>query len=167
MADYYYTDANRQPAGPVPIDELRSMFREGKLANGALVAEVGASEWKPAAELLGGSSTGAPIYSAPPVAPTGVIGSSHGAQDAFFPSAGWSFGLGLASWVCSLSILTGIPAVICGHMALSRMKAENNNNSTAKVLAIIGLVLGYLSLAGMVFFILIFGLAMLGAMANP
>jgi len=160
MAEYYYTDANRQPAGPVPLEELKAMHQRGELTADAVLAEVGSDSWQDAASVLGAGRPPA----APPVRPTSPIGSP---QDEFYPIAGWSFGLGLASWVCSLSLLTGIPAIICGHMALSRIKAENNNNSTAKVLAIIGLVLGYLSLAGAVVFALFFGLAMLGAMASP
>ncbi|MEQ8316601.1 MAG: DUF4190 domain-containing protein [Phycisphaerales bacterium] len=163
MADYYYTDANRQPAGPVPLDELRSMFQEGKLANGALVAEVGASEWKPAAEVLGGSSTTAPPYSAPPVTPTAVIGST---QEPFEPLAGWAFGLGLASWLC-ISILGAIPGAILGHMALGKMKREGNNNQAAKVLAIIGLVLSYVQIGGTVVMIGFFGLMAAAGGFNP
>src|SRR6516165_6383889 len=56
--------------------------------------------------------------------------------------------LGIASWVVG-SILTGIPAVIIGHMA---MREIDNSAGTqgGKPLAIIGLVLGYLSIAGIV-----------------
>ena len=146
----------------MPLDELRGMYERGELAAGALVARVGADAWEPVEAVLGKRFPGPPAV-APPVRPMGEIG---GQQDAFFPVAGWAFGLGLASWVCSLSVLTGIPAIICGHMALSRIKAERNSNNTAKVLAIIGLVLGYLSLAGAVVFALFFGVAVLGALAG-
>jgi hypothetical protein len=68
--------------------------------------------------------------------------------------------LGIASWVVG-SILTGIPAVIIGHMA---MREIDNSAGTqgGKPLAIIGLVLGYLSIAGIVgaclFFIFVVGI---------
>ncbi len=164
MAEYYYTDANRQPAGPVPFDELRSMFQQGKLASGALVAEVGASEWKPAAEVFGagvgaGGDAGASV---PPVSPTGEIG----VDDPFEPTAGWAFGLGISSWVC-IGILGAIPGVILGHIALGRMKREGNRNQTAKVLAIIGLVLSYIQIGLTVVFAGFFILAALAGGLNP
>ncbi len=73
--------------------------------------------------------------------------------------------LGIASWVIG-SVLTGIPAVIIGHMA---MREIDNSAGTqgGKPLAIIGLVLGYLSIAGLVgiclFFVFVIGI---GAAAN-
>lgn len=164
MAEYYYTDANRQPAGPVPFDELRSMFQQGKLADGALVAEVGASEWKPAAEVFGADANtgGNAGISAPPVTPTGAIG----VDDPFEPTAGWAFGLGLSSWVC-IGILGAIPGAILGHIALGKMKRDGNRNQTAKVLAIIGLVLSYIQIGFMVVIAGFFILAAIAGGLNP
>lgn len=163
MADYYYTDASRQPAGPVPYEQLKSMFEQGQLANGALAAEVGATEWQPVASMFGQPITGDVGYSAPPVVPTGNIGRP---EDAFEPLAGWAFGLGLSSWVC-LSVLGAIPGVILGHMALGKMKRTGNTNSTARVLAIIGLIASYLNLGlVLLYFVVIIGLILIGA-ANP
>ena len=52
--------------------------------------------------------------------------------------------LGVLSFVC-FSILTAVPAVICGHMALNQIRrgevAESNRG-----LAIAGLVLGYINI---------------------
>ena len=167
MAEYYYTDANRQPAGPLPYDELKAMYERGELADGALVAEVGADAWQEAAAIFGdGGSTSSPKTPGdvvPPVVPTGEIGRP---SDAFEPLAGWAFGLGIASWMCG-SIFTGVPGVILGHIALNKIKREGNTNSAAKVLGIIGLVLSYLAIAGAVFwFFLVVVFGVLGSM-NP
>ena len=52
--------------------------------------------------------------------------------------------LGILSVLC-LSVVSGIPAIICGHMARSRIRrsADTLRGSTQ---AVIGLILGYLSL---------------------
>ncbi|NRA57037.1 MAG: DUF4190 domain-containing protein [Phycisphaerales bacterium] len=150
MADFYYTDANRQPAGPIPLEEIRAMHERGELAEGALIAEVGADNWQEASAFFGAgpSPAGAPAM-APPVSPGAIP-----RNDRFEALAGWSFGLGLASWAC-IGILPAIPGVILGHMALSRMKRDGNSNGAAKVLAIIGLVASYLNLAIIPLFVLL------------
>jgi hypothetical protein len=58
-------------------------------------------------------------------------------------------GLAIASLVCGIiggwASTVSIPAVICGHMALRKIK-KNPETYTGKGLAISGLVLGYLGL---------------------
>lgn len=146
MCEYYYTDADRNAAGPVPFDELKAMHARGELPEGALVAEVGSESWQQAAVFFGDEPS-----AAPPVRPTGQIG---GPNEQFPPIAGWAFGLGIASWVCA-GILTAVPAVICGHIALGKIKREGITNGTAKVLSIIGLIAGYLSIAATIGMLLV------------
>ena len=57
----------------------------------------------------------------------------------------WSLVLGILSFLC-FSILSAIPAVICGHKALSRVK-NSGGAITGQGLAIGGLVTGYCNLA--------------------
>ena len=71
----------------------------------------------------------------------------------------WSLVLGILSLLC-FSILAGIPAVICGHTAVSRIK-RSGGVLQGNGLAIGGLVTGYLSIA------LIPLLGMLAAIAIP
>lgn len=146
MADYYYTDANRQPAGPVPLEELAAMYERGELVQGALAAQVGADAWTPAAELFGQPAPGGHRSPAPPIAPTGPIRAD---ATRFEPLAGWAFGLGMASWVC-FGIFAAIPGVILGHMALNRIKATGNTDGASKVLATIGLIASYVLVGFMV-----------------
>ncbi len=56
----------------------------------------------------------------------------------------WSLVLGILSLTC-FSFLSGVPAVICGHTALGRIK-RSSGLLTGEGLAIGGLVTGYLSL---------------------
>ena len=74
-------------------------------------------------------------------------------------------GLATASLVCGItsllfSIFTGIPAIICGHKALSKIK-KSQGLLGGSGMAIAGLVLGYISIA------LTLIIAVLAAMATP
>ena len=57
-------------------------------------------------------------------------------------------GLAIASLVCGLIIccwpLTGIAAVICGHLAMAKI---NRGEAGGKTIATVGLVLGYIGIA--------------------
>src|SRR5688572_10576087 len=53
--------------------------------------------------------------------------------------------LGILSLTC-FSILTGIPAVVCGHISLSRIK-QAAGMLTGRGLALAGLITGYISIA--------------------
>jgi len=71
----------------------------------------------------------------------------------------WSLVLGILSLFC-FSILAGIPAVICGHTALSRIK-HSAGALRGSGLALGGLITGYLSIA------LIPLIALMAAIAVP
>jgi len=52
--------------------------------------------------------------------------------------------LGATSLLCS--IFTAIPAIICGHIALSEIKSSNGT-LTGRGLALAGIIIGYVALA--------------------
>ena len=62
---------------------------------------------------------------------------------------GWALGLGIASLVCC-SIFTGIPAMIVGYLG---MQAANEGRATNKGLSIAGIILGGLSILGLIIYI--------------
>lgn len=72
----------------------------------------------------------------------------------------WSLVLGILSLMC-FTIFAGIPGVICGHKALSRIK-KSGGALTGQGLAIGGLVTGYLGIAFAIFLI-----PLLAAIAIP
>jgi len=84
------------------------------------------------------------------------------------PAGGGTNGLAIASLIMGiLGVLgllacfggvVGIPAVICGHMALGRIKRSGQGG---RGLAIVGLVLGYLAIAGLIIGLLVGGLAII------
>lgn len=61
------------------------------------------------------------------------------------PAAVWSLVLGILSILC-LGIITGIPAIICGHSARSCIRKDPSSASGAEM-ALTGLILGYLGTA--------------------
>ena len=70
-------------------------------------------------------------------------------------------GLAVASLILSicavamcLGPVTGIPGIICGHMALARIR-DSGGMVTGRGMALAGLVLGYLSLLMVVFFVIL------------
>jgi len=63
----------------------------------------------------------------------------------------WSLVLGILSLPC-FSIFSAIPAVICGHMALSRI-SYSGGSLAGKGLAIAGLATGYVGIALAIFYI--------------
>ncbi|MDB4283365.1 DUF4190 domain-containing protein [Akkermansiaceae bacterium] len=74
-------------------------------------------------------------------------------------------GLAIASLICGLAgfiltIFTGIPAIVMGHMALSRIKASGGTIGGGGI-ALAGTILGYITS------ILIFFIAVLAGLATP
>lgn len=45
--NYYYLDANSQPVGPLPLDEIRRQAAAGTIPANPLIAAVGTTQWQP------------------------------------------------------------------------------------------------------------------------
>lgn len=122
---------NGQQSGPHSLEEVRAQLASGALQPTDLAWHEGAADWKPLSAIqdLAGSF--------PP------------------PLATQTSGLAIASMVLGilgflLVGLTALPAVICGHISLSRIK-KSSGALSVKGMAITGLVAGYI---GMAFFAL-------------
>jgi hypothetical protein len=63
--------------------------------------------------------------------------------------------LGLFGFCCGLFLAGGVAGIVCGHIALSRIKA--NPELEGHGLAVAGLVIGYLAIAGWLIWIFLFG----------
>ncbi len=144
----WYYSKNSTQLGPVPDAELRAKLASGEVAGTDMVWKDGMTDWLPV------SSVGE-LHDALArriVTPQHVVGSPYAPPSA---PTGWvapapTSGLAIASLICGIvglfaCFVPGIAAVICGHLALSRM-ADPNARLTGKGMAIAGLVLGYLSL---------------------
>lgn len=138
-----------QQTGPFPVEQVRAGLANGTYLPTDLAWHEGASGWLPLSAILGIGSQ------APPVLP---------GNSGVNPSVVKTSGLAISSLVLGvLSFitvgLTAIPAVICGHLALSGIK-RSAGTRTGGGLAIAGLITGYLG-------VLIIGVAMLAGLTAP
>ena len=63
--------------------------------------------------------------------------------------------LGLCGFCCGFFLMSAIAGIVCGHIALSRIKA--NPELEGRGLAMAGLVIGYVAVASWLVWILLFG----------
>jgi hypothetical protein len=129
--------------GPVTAEVLRRWIAEGRLNAQSQMQAEGTTEWKTLAEFAEFQTPAVPSGTPAPLA-AGLP-----------PQAGMSTGkpqqglaitslvLGLASFVCG-GIITGIPAIITGHIARGKAKREPAVYGGAGM-ALAGLILGYVS----------------------
>jgi len=132
-----------QQCGPFPLDHVRAGLGDGTYQLSELAWYEGASGWLPLSTVPG-------------------IGDNPAAGA--HPSAARTSGLAIWSLVLGILALftaglTTIPAVICGHLALGRIKRSAGAQSGGGM-AIAGLVTGYVGL-------FIFGIAVLAGLTAP
>lgn len=104
----------------------------------------------------------APGYGQPPYAQPVYVQPILVAQPQTNNKALASLILGICSYVLGLGPLTGVVAIILGHMALGEINRSGGTQS-GRGMAIAGLVLGYVATIGTLIACLIIGLLILGA----
>lgn len=57
---YYYAGADNKTAGPVELDEIKAMIKDGKLGADPMVVPEGSTDWKPLSAQTGQSASGGP-----------------------------------------------------------------------------------------------------------
>jgi nitrogen fixation/metabolism regulation signal transduction histidine kinase len=80
-------------------------------------------------------------------------GSEPQAQNSAEPAKARFNSLAVVSFALSLMSALGLPAVIIGHFAIADLKKTGERG---RVLAILALVFGYISIAGAIFFSVVF-----------
>jgi hypothetical protein len=138
MAQWYYGE-NGQQIGPLDESAIRTAIGEGRVNPHTLIWREGMPSWQPLAQVPELSVPGGtPVYYGPTTASFGIRNS----------------GLAIASMICGIVGLMligcifgigGIPAVICGHMALHSI-ANSPVPLAGRGMAISGLVMGYLQI---------------------
>lgn len=143
MTQWYYGSGAGQH-GPVGDGELRELIASGAVGPETLVWRAGMNGWLPLRSVPEFAPGGAPPSYLPPSA----------GGPAYYPVAPMSTsGLAIASMVCGIAgYLTcyfvgilGLPAVICGHMALNQIH-RSPVPLAGRGMAIAGLILGYLGI---------------------
>ena len=143
--------------GPVDLDQLRQWITQGRVNAQTRLKAGDAADWKAASEIpevaaLLAPAPKLPPMSPPPSAPPILTSPQPSTQEKGL--AIFSFVLGLVSFVLCLSALTGIPAIIIGHVA--RRRAIRSPGRYGGIgFANAGLVLGYVSI---VFSLVVLGL---------
>ena len=149
----YLISQNGEQLGPLDREEVLRRLVAGELKGSDLGWQEGMAEWEPLSKLIPppvAASTPPPVFaSSAPALPQASTGTS---------------GLAIGSLVCGLLSfftlgLTGIAAVIMGHLSLSRIKSSAGALS-GRGMAIAGLIMGYFG------FVLV-GIAILAALAVP
>ena len=135
---WYYADKTGQQVKAQEA-ELSQLVATGKIEATTLVWNANLPDWQPASSALPDLFKNARA---------GVVNPSVGGVTPIYNQPNPTSGLQIASLVCGIlsfmctGPITGIPAVICGHMARSKQKAlTQSTEGTGMALA--GLILGY------------------------
>lgn len=141
MAQWFYGE-NGQQLGPIDESGLHALIASGQIGPATLLWREGLPGWRSLDQLRADGG----IYGS--AAPQFI---GHGMINP--PTSG----LAITSLVCGIvSLVTclvfvGIPAVICGHMAMSQI-ANSPTPVAGRGMALAGLVCGYLSVLIMLSF---------------
>jgi Domain of unknown function (DUF4190)/GYF domain 2 len=139
--------ADGREYGPVSFDQVKQWVAEGRINSRTLIQAPESANWQAAAEIPEINPLFSPSAS-PPCGPGAVVPPAIGpapakpAQQKGLAIA--SFVLGVVSFALCTGILTGIPAIICGHVAKNRTRQAPEQYGGAGF-ASAGLILGYLS----------------------
>lgn len=158
--EWYYSN-NSVQHGPVNLETLRGLVANGTIASDELVWHDGMPDWTPVAQIAD-LAPAVPTADPTPYAPPAAAGTS-----AYPPLANTrpTSGMAIASLVCGILGITtctffpGVLAVVLGHMAMRRTDPANGDLG-GRGLVVAGLILGYISVA----FLVIFGLMFIAAL---
>lgn len=135
-------------------EEVREGLRTGRFVQGDIGWREGMANWQPLSQFPEFAAAGLE----PPPTRTGTTAITTptlpAATATTEPLAIWSFVLGVLSLLCCGFIL-GIPAVICGHLALSKLQREPHRQG--KGFALAGVIIGYVAIALWLLYVVFFG----------
>ena len=146
--------------GPFSLEEINRQLAAGTLNLSDQAWYEGAAGWA-ALSTVPGVGAAAPASASPispatvpaSVAPATVVPTRKTEQLAIL-SLIFSI-LGLCGFCCGFFMMAGVAGIVCGHIALSRIKSDPNLEGHG--LAMAGVVIGYLAIAGWLVWIFVFG----------
>ncbi len=143
--------------GPYSLEEINRQLAAGLLTLTDNAWYEGAAGWAPLSSVPGVSaaSSGAPPISSAAVTtvPASLVPQRKTEQLAVL-SLIFSL-LGVFGFCCGFFLMAGIAGVVCGHIALSRIKV--NPELEGHGLAVSGVVIGYAAIGGWLIWTLFFG----------
>lgn len=139
MAQWFYGEDGRQ-VGPVEDAELQALIAAGQVGPATLLWHEGMPNWLTLGQLRADGAFD--LAAASPLAGNGML----------YPTTS---GLAIASLVCGIvgivgvvtcaGLFLGIPAVVCGHLAMKQIQ-KSPVPIAGRGMALAGLACGYLSL---------------------
>jgi uncharacterized protein DUF4190/uncharacterized protein DUF4339 len=154
--------------GPFTLEEINRQLAAGTLSLSDNAWYEGAAGWAPLSTVPGVGTTAAAAPSATPAAsaasgPVVPAGSTPTAKTEPLAIMSLIFSvLGLSGFCCGLLLLLAVAGVVCGHLAMSKIKSTPGLEGHG--LALSGVIVGYVAIASWVLWLLFFGgLAALGA----
>ncbi|MES2439428.1 MAG: DUF4190 domain-containing protein [Verrucomicrobiota bacterium] len=150
MVQWYYGE-NGQQAGPVTESDLSALIASGRIGPMTLLWREGMPRWLTLSQI---SAEG------------GLLSAQSPQFMGYNMMNPTTSGYAIASLVCgivglvSCLVFVGIPAVICGHLAMNQI-ANSRSMVVGRGMALTGLVCGYLCVLIMLSFVtmMIFGIA--------
>lgn len=153
----YHIGRDGQQLGTFTGEQITEGLANGTLRGTDLAWAEGMEDWQPVSGLMLGNP--APLPPPVPVRMQGVASfPSHSGQPQTSGLAIASLVLGILSFL--FACLTALPAVVCGHLALGKIRRSDGSLSGSGM-AITGLVIGYIFIA------IIPVVAVLAALAAP
>lgn len=165
MTDWYYGKDNAQH-GPVSNLEIKSLISSGQIDTDTIIWREGMSDWLPIKEVREFQPSEGNTAHDTNFPQTNAGQGPHTGAPSTNGMAIASLILGILAIVsCYVWALFGIPAVICGHISLKKIK-NSRSPIQGKGMAITGLILGYIGI--LLQLIAIIGVVyMIGSVANP
>lgn len=156
-----------KPVGPFSLEEVNRQLAAGTVSLSDQAWYEGAAGWAPLSTVPGVSSPSAatspqpagsttPAVTAP--AAGGPVTAVPAASAPTEPLAIWSLVLSLLAvcgFCCTPVVLTGVGGIVCGHLALSKIKTTPGLQGHG--LAVAGLIIGYFVVIGLLLWVLLFG----------
>ena len=166
MADWFYGKDGTQH-GPVSELEISTLISSGQIDATSILWREGMSDWLPVnqiPEFQSTSSAASTISGTNPYNTPHTYAAGQAPYAITIPTDGFS----IASLICGvlailascmyIGVIFGIPAVICGHMSLKKIK-HSPTPIQGKGMAIAGLVTGYIgSVISIAMIVLVFGM---------
>lgn len=144
--------------GPVTAEAVRQWVNEGRANRNTQIRPEGSEQWQSLANV----PEFAPLFAAPPPGMNAPVG---GAPIESVPNSGMaitSLILGVSGFLC---IITAIPGLILGIMAMKRIKASNGRLG-GHGLALAGTIVSGVAMAMSIFVIAIYAALLLPALAK-
>lgn len=140
--DEYYLAKDLQQTGPHTLEQVRAMWAAKEVSGTTLFWKMGQAGWEPLQSMasLLGTVAPPPLSDAPSPLPRAQYPQNVGTPP---PTSGLAITSLVLGILGLLTFVPSIPAVICGHVALGRIK-QSSSALGGRSVAMAGLILGYL-----------------------